>query len=65
MQPPPPLSKMRVSPKRLAEFSTRREASFDPERSNETPGCRAKVVDSEVDLSSSFVLDPLNDAKLH
>ena len=64
MQPPPPSCETRVSPERLAEFSTGREASVDPERSNETSGCRAEAEDSEVDPSSSFVLDPLDDAKL-
>ena len=64
MQPPPPSSKMRVSPDRLAEFSMGREASIDPERSTETSRFRAEAEDSEVDPSSSFVLDPLDDVKL-
>ena len=41
-----------------------RKASFDLERSSKTFGCRAKVVDLEVDPSSSFTLDPLDVAKL-
>ena len=64
MQPPPPSSKTRVSSERLVEFSTGREASIDPEGSSETSGYRAKAEDSEVDPSSSFVLDPLDDVKL-
>ena len=59
-----PSFETRVSPERLAGLSTGREASVDPERSNETSRCRAKAEDSEVDPSSSFVLDPLDDAKL-
>ena len=55
---------MRVIPERLSELSMGREVSFDPERPNETFRCRAKVVDSKVNPSSSFVLDPLDDAKL-
>ena len=42
----------------------RREVSFDLERSNKTSRCRVEVVDSEVYPSSSFALDPLDDAKL-
>ena len=38
--------------------------SFDLEISNKTFGCRGKVEDLEVDPSQSFVLDPLDDAKL-
>ena len=64
MQPSPPLSETRVSPKRLAEHSTGRKASFEPETSNETFGCSAEAEDSEVGPSSSFVLDPLGDAKV-
>ena len=41
-----------------------REASIDLERSTETSRFRAEAEDSEVDPSSSFVLDPLDDAKL-
>ena len=37
---------------------------FDMERSNKTFGCRTKAVELEVGPSSSFVLDPLDDAKL-
>ena len=64
MQLSPPLLEMRVSLERLSKLLTRREASFNLEQSNETCGCRAKAVDSKVDPSSSFVLDPLDDAKL-
>ena len=64
MQSPPPSYEMRVSSERLVEFSMGREASFDPERSNETSRCRVEAENSEVDPSSSFVLHPLDDAKL-
>ena len=64
MQPSPPSSETRVSPERIAELSTGRKARFDPERSNETFGYSAEAEDSEVGPSSSFVLDPLDDAKL-
>ena len=60
----PPSLEMRVSLVILSELLMRREASFDPEQSNEVFGCRAEVVDSKVDPSSSFVLDPLDNAKL-
>ena len=46
MQPSPPSSETRVSPERLAEHSTGRKASFDPERSNKTFGCRAEAENS-------------------
>ena len=49
---------------RLSKISIGREVSFDLEQSNKTFGCRAKAVDLEVDPSSSFALDPLDDAKL-
>ena len=65
MQWPPPLLKMRVSIEKLSKLSTRREVSFDPKQSNESFGCRVEAADSKVDLSSSFALDPLDDAKLH
>ena len=55
MQPPPPSFETRVSPERLAEFSTGREVSVDSERSNKPSRCRAKVEDLEVVPSSSFV----------
>ena len=64
MQPSSPSSKMRVSSKRLVKLLARRKASFDSKRSDKTFGCRSKVEDLEVDPSSSFVLNPLDDAKL-
>ena len=51
LQWPPPSSKRRFSPERLFEILMGREASFDPERSNKTSGCRAKAMDVEVDPS--------------
>ena len=59
------MSERRVSPKRLSNFLSRREASFDLEQSNDLFWCRAKALDSKVDPSSSFVLDPLDDTKTH
>ena len=56
---------MRISPKILSELLARSEMSFDPKRSNGTFGCRVKAVDSKVNPSSSFALDPLDEAKPH
>ena len=55
---------MRLSPKRLSKLSMGREVSFDLEQSNKTFGCRVKDVDLKLEPSSSFALDPLDDAKL-
>ena len=63
MQLPPPLSETSVSPERLAKFSTGRKTRFDP-RSNKIFGYSAEAENSEVDPSSSFALDPLDDDKL-
>ena len=64
MQSSDPSFKTNASPKRLAEFLTGGKASFDPERSNESFGFKAEAEPSEVDLSPSFVSDPLDGAKL-
>ena len=64
MQPSNPSLETSISPERLAEFSTGGKASFDPERSNEYFGFRAKAEPSEVDLSPSFALDSLDGVKL-
>ena len=65
MQPSLLSLEMRVSLERVSKISMRRKVNFDPERSNGTVGCRVEVVDLEVDPSSSFVLDPLDDTKLY
>ena len=64
MQPSDPSLERSASPERLAKFSKRRKASFDSERSNESFGFRVEAEPSEVDLSPSFALDPLDGAKL-
>ena len=65
MQPSDPLFKTSASLEQLAKLSMGRKASFDPERSNESFGFRAKAEPLEIDLSPSFALDPLDGVKLH
>ena len=59
MQSSSPSAKITVSPKRLSKLMTKREVSFDLERSNKNFWCRAKAVDLEVDPSLPFDLDSL------
>ena len=60
-----PLSKMRVSLKRLIKLLVRRKVSVDLERSNKSFGCRTKTENSRVDPSSSFDLESLGGYKIH
>ena len=55
---------MSASLEQLAELSTGRKASFDPEQSNKSFGFRAEAEPLEVDLPPSFALDPLDGVKL-